>query len=110
VLTWAVYWGGYCFAILDSKVDKNYIQLITNLDSQIFAILDSRIFAFLKNCMKVFFYSVKSFKKNQNWKIVLLSRIAKLENCSAILYSNIFAFLDSNFFQSWINVPELNSF
>jgi hypothetical protein len=43
---------------------------------------------------------------------VLLSRIAKHVNCSAILESKSFAIRDSrkeNSFQSWINVPKLLS-
>ena len=74
-----------------------------------FAILDSKKFQSWMNVPKL-----KSFLKILlSWIAkVLLSRIAKHVNCSAILESKSFAIRDSrkaNSFQSWINVPKLLS-
>jgi hypothetical protein len=57
--------------------------------------------------------NVPKLKLFKNSAKVLLSRIAKNANCSAILDSKSFAIQDSkkaNSFQSWINVPKLKSF
>jgi hypothetical protein len=49
--------------------------------------------------------NVPKLKLFKNSAKVLLSRIAKNANCSAILDSK-----KANSFQSWINVPKLKSF
>jgi hypothetical protein len=83
------------------------------LDSKSFAIRDSKKTNSFQSWINV--PKLKSFLKILlSWIAkVLLLRIAKHANCSAILDSKSFAIRDSkktNSFQSWINVPKLKSF